>query len=430
MALLYARLPRLCAPLVNFSQIRQLRFVLVKPVCASWFSNQSPAVCPSACCPAIAAGSGPELPEALCSCKFAHSFANAPCFFFGFAALLRSQPPAVCSRLLPGNCRRSALNCPEALQPQIRPFVCQRRVFRLCGAAAEPAACRLPRLLPGNCRRVRPELSEALQLQIRPFVCQRRVCGLLFAHGRSGFAALRPDQLHQIGRLRPAKSAEAVYFPAAPVFCCFFSHFSAFVLPFQAAFRRSRAAVIMPVQSDTPAAAPRFSVVRTLRVCAGKVLLYVYFGSGVGCYRPRPLFGCRKCASPFYTRGHSICFTSSISSRFPLRKTVFAALWHIGRGTSAWFIARRQAGACGRGLRVRSRVAPAWLRHPAPPRFHLGFARKTGACRRSAPFRLRRNRAGRSSPPPGVREAACGEGPAFAGPITSLRRPTFLALRK
>ena len=113
---------------------------------------------------------------------------------------------------------------------------------------------------PCGGKRVRPELSEALQLQIRPFVCQRRVCGLLFARGRSGFAALHLDQLHQIGRLRPAKSAGSRIFPCrARFFVAFFHTFLHLFPPFQAAFRRSRAAVIMPVQSDTPAAAPRFS---------------------------------------------------------------------------------------------------------------------------------------------------------------------------
>ena len=174
-------------------------------------------------------------------------FAFGRCHLRGFL----HTPPCGGKRVRP--------ELPEALQLQIRPFVCQRRVFRLCGAAAEPAACRLPRLLPGNCRRVRPELPEALQLQVRPFVCQCRVCGRLFARGRSGFAALRLDQLHQIGRLRPAKSAGSRIFPRrARFFVAFFHTFLHLFPPFQAAFRRSRAAVIMPVQSDTPAAAPRF----------------------------------------------------------------------------------------------------------------------------------------------------------------------------
>ena len=85
MALLYAPSTALCAPLVNFSpKYASFDSSSLKPVCASWFSNQPPTVCP-ACCPAIAAGSAPNCPK-LCSCKFAHSFANA--VSFGFAALL------------------------------------------------------------------------------------------------------------------------------------------------------------------------------------------------------------------------------------------------------------------------------------------------------------------------------------------------------
>ena len=238
-----------------FTQIRQLRFVLVK-ACLRQLVFQ-----PVACrLPRLLPGNRrrvrPELPEAL-----QLQIRPFVCQRRVFRLCGAAAEPAACRlpRLLPGNCRRVRPELPEALQLQIRPFVCQRRIFRLCGAAVKPAANRLPRLLPDDRRRVRPELPEALQLQVRTFVCQCRVCGRLFARGRSGFAALRLDQLHQIGRLRPAKSAGSRIFPRrARFFVAFFHTFLHLFPPFQAAFRRSRAAVIMPVQSDTPAAAPRF----------------------------------------------------------------------------------------------------------------------------------------------------------------------------
>ena len=108
----------------------------------------------------------------------------------------------------------------------------------------------------------------------------------------------------------------------------------------------------------------------------------------------------------------------------------------------AFWVCRAKSGAAFRcALPGRPSASRPWLRHPAPLfcRSRHGRAapgpqrQNPGACRRSAPFRYAKP-LGRLLPPPGrEQEAACGtrgRPPAVAGLITSLRRPTFLALRK
>ena len=228
------------------------------------------------------------------------------------------------------------------------------------------------------------------------------------------------------------KRREPYISPPRPFFCCFFSHFSAFVPAFPSRFPAKpcgryyacpiryarRCSTILPWFAHCA-----FVQVRS---CSMYTLVAVS-----GLLSPSAFVRLPEMRISVLHKGHSILFhlLDFISVFAPQKPVLAAPMAYWSRHLLAWLIARRQAaGACGRGLHPRGFATPHLLDFIsvfAPQKPVLAAVRLHFACGGTA-LAGRRPRRGES----GSRVWEKRKAPAFAGLITSLRRPTFLALRK